>query len=316
MPEISAVHVALLFLTALLSAGFAWLLRSKRTRREKAAINAGWQEQMEAQRTEHRRLVSQNKSLMDQVSQFQASNRDAKNRAKELAEAVQTAYGRRDELQREIKDVRSSLELVLGERDKLRSDMAGFDDSNSSDEKDEKIFQLSRELENWQQRLPPLLERYRLRNEEAAKLEVELAAARQRIEQLENQASDPHTRIEPVRDPDALTNGRDASNDDSDGDSDGDERNLPDAVAHTDGNTGVDSQPSLRDDLQLIKGVGPAIEKTLNDMGFFRLQQIADMTEYDIDRVAERLRGFHSRIYRENWIGQARELTDRDQRAR
>ncbi|MGB5337254.1 MAG: hypothetical protein WBN07_16665 [Woeseiaceae bacterium] len=306
MSENSALYIALLLLTALLSGGLAWLLRSKRTAREKAAINAGWQEQMEAQRTEHRRLVSQNKSLMDQVSQFQASNRDAKNRAKELADAVKTAYARRDELQREIKDVRSSLEMVLSERDKLRSDMVGFGDSGPSDEKDEKIFQLSRELEDWQQRLPPLLERYRLRNQEAEKLEADLATARQRIEQLERQVNDEQTRIEAVRDPDALTDGRDASNDDADSD----ERHLADA-AETDN----DSHSSLRDDLQLIKGVGPAIEKTLNDMGFFRLQQIADMTEYDIDRVAERLRGFHSRIYRENWIGQARELTDRNQRA-
>jgi predicted flap endonuclease-1-like 5' DNA nuclease len=47
-------------------------------------------------------------------------------------------------------------------------------------------------------------------------------------------------------------------------------------------------------------------------MGIFRFQQIADMSEYDIDRVAQRLKGFHSRIYRENWIGQARELSDRN----
>ena len=28
------------------------------------------------------------------------------------------------------------------------------------------------------------------------------------------------------------------------------------------------------------------------------------MNEYDIDRVARRLKGFHSRIQREDWIGQ------------
>ena len=32
------------------------------------------------------------------------------------------------------------------------------------------------------------------------------------------------------------------------------------------------------------------------------------MSEYDIDRVARELRGFRSRIYREDWIGQARML--------
>ena len=67
-----------------------------------------------------------------------------------------------------------------------------------------------------------------------------------------------------------------------------------------------------RDKLQAIKGVGPAIEKTLNEMGIFRFQQIADMSEYDIDRIAKRLKGFRSRIYREDWIGQARELRDQD----
>ena len=65
-----------------------------------------------------------------------------------------------------------------------------------------------------------------------------------------------------------------------------------------------------RDDLKMIKGVGPAIEKTLNEMGIFRFRQIADMSEYDIDRVARRLKGFHSRIYREDWIGQARALLE------
>jgi NADH-quinone oxidoreductase subunit E len=46
----------------------------------------------------------------------------------------------------------------------------------------------------------------------------------------------------------------------------------------------------------------------LHDLGFFRYYQIAEMTEYDIDRVARQLKGFRSRIYREDWIGQARML--------
>jgi predicted flap endonuclease-1-like 5' DNA nuclease/uncharacterized protein YoxC len=307
MPEITAIHITLLVLAVIIGAGFAWVWRGKRAVQEKAAINAGWQEQMGAQRTEHQRLLEQNKSLMDQLSQIQASNRDAKNRAKELAEAVQTAYARRDELQHEIKDVRSSLETVLSQRDKLRSDMSGLTTAAASDEKDEKIFQLSRELENWHQRLPPLLERYRERDAQAVKLEADLAAAELRIEQLEGQVSEGQTRIEPVSDPDALTGGFDASNDDADRDTESSSR-TPEPR--------TDEQPQgLRDDLKQIKGVGPAIEKTLNDMGIFRYQQIADMTEFDIDRVAEKLKGFHSRIYRENWIGQARELTDRNKLA-
>jgi NADH-quinone oxidoreductase subunit E len=64
----------------------------------------------------------------------------------------------------------------------------------------------------------------------------------------------------------------------------------------------------LRDNLRMIKGIGPTIEKTLNELGIFRFNQIAEMSEYDIYRVARRLKGFSSRNYREDWIGQARNL--------
>jgi len=309
MPEINSLLIALPALALVVGGATGWIVRGNRIRQEKAAINAGWHDQMEAQRTEHQRLVGQNKSLMDQISQYQASNQDAKKRARELSEAAQNAHARRDELQREIKDVRSNLETVLSQRDKLRSDIADQDvEKTASEQKDEKIFQLSRELESWHDRLPPLIERYRVRNQEATQLEADLAEAHRRIEALETANNNDQTRIEPVDDPDALTNGRDASNDPSE---------HPNDIQVDSGETAghEDEHSSLRDDLKQIKGIGPAIEKTLNEMGVFRLQQIADMTEYDIDRVAERLKGFHSRIYRENWIGQARELKEHNRRA-
>ena len=305
MPEITAVHIILLAAAVLIGIVLGWVIRGNRSQHEKAAVSAGWQEQLDAQRTEHERLVHQNKNLMDQVSQFQASNRDAKNRAKELSAAVQEAYARRDELQREIKDIRSNLEVAVTQRDRLKTDLAarGSDDDGILKEKDDKIFQLSRELENWQDRLPPLLERYRVRDEQATKLEARLADARERIVELELELEqdDDHseTRIEPVHDPDSLTDGRDASNDPTDG---------------AEAAPGVEADVP-RDNLKQIKGVGPAIEKTLNEMGIFRFEQIAEMSEYDIDRIAQRLKGFHSRIYREDWMGQARELFERDRSA-
>ncbi len=303
MPEVTVINIALLALTAVIGVIVGWVVRGRRSSQEKAAINAGWQEQIEAQRAEHQRLVDQSKGLMDQISQFQASNRDAKNRAKALSAAAQKASARRDELQREIKDIRSNLEVVVSQRDQLQTQSAADDDSkNAVQQKDEKIFQLSRELENWQNRLPPLIERYKIRNEEAEQLEADLARAHVRIEELEDDSINSQTRIEPVRDSELLTDGRDASNDPSDRGVDGEARS---AVTTDD-----DHLKTLRDNLKHIKGVGPAIEKTLNEMGIFRFQQIADMSEYDIDRVAQRLKGFHSRIYRENWIGQARELSD------
>jgi len=305
MPEITVIHIGFLVAATLVGIILGWVIRGNRSQQEKAAVSAGWQEQIEAQRKEHERLVSQNKNLMDQVSQFQASNRDAKNRAKELSTVVQEAFARRDELQREIKDIRSNLEAAVTQRDKLQTDLeTRGNDDDLLNEKDDKIFQLSRELENWQDRLPPLIERYRVRDEEAAKIEAELAAAQERISELEQEQDEDHaeTRIEPVHNPDTLTDGRDASND------------PIDAAGET-VESAEEPLDGAKDNLKKIKGVGPAIEKTLNELGIFRFEQIADMSEYDIDRVAQRLKGFHSRIYREDWIGQARELLERDRSA-
>jgi len=358
MPELTVIHIALMAVTAVIGAIIGWVLRGNRSEQEKAAVSAGWQDQIDAQRREGGRLLDQNKGLMEQVSQFQASHTDAKNRAKELSGAVQEAYGRRDELQREIKDIRSNLEVAVSERDQLQSDMAAHSsDVDILQQKDARIEKLTRELENWQNRLPPLIERFRTRNEEAAQIEAELEQARERIRELESEQDnvpEDQTRIEPVTDPDELTDGLDASNDPADDyvgefaadnddlsvepvaedesepedepdlydddDDDGDDDDDDDYEDEPYEEDGDDDEPDAgthgpRDNLKRIKGVGPAIEKTLNEMGIFSFQQIADMSEYDIDRVARRLKGFRSRIYREDWIGQARELRDQAMRA-
>ena len=220
MPELTVTHIALLVLTTIVGAVVGWILRGRRSEQEKAAVSAGWQEQIDAQRREHERLVEQNKTLMEQVSQFQAQHTDAKNRAKELSLAVQEAFERRDALQREIKDVRGNLETALSERDQLASSMQAQDaTSDLLQQKDDRIARLSKELENWQNRLPPLIERFRVRNEEAERLEAELAEAQERIRELELRRDEPdsnQTRIEPVSDPEELTDGLDASNDPAD----------------------------------------------------------------------------------------------------
>ena len=325
MPEINVIHIGIIAASIALGAVVAWVLRGKRSRQEKAAVSRGWQEQINAQRTEHDRLVDQNKGLMEQISQYLASNQDAKNRAKELSLAVQEAYARRDALQREIKDIRSNLEVSIAQRNQLQSDVSSRASDNAKlEKKDAQVKKLQRELENWQNRLPPLIEKFRLKNEEAEQLRTELAAAHVRVAELEAAADPGQTRIEPVRDPDTLTNGRDASNDPDDSDDSDDLVNADEmleedadsvSLAHSLAHVSADRDEAVnssRDSLQAIKGVGPAIEKTLNEMGIFRYQQIADMSEYDIDRIAKRLKGFRSRIYREDWIGQARELRDQN----
>lgn len=330
MPEIDALHIVILAAMTAVGIAIGWLLRGRRASAEKSAVNSGWQEQLSAQRMEHDRLTDQNKGLMEQISQYQASNVDAKNRARELSEAVRDAFARRDQLQREIKDIRANLEASVSEREQLQSDISAQQGSKDDlQRKDERIAKLQKELKNWQDRLPPLLENFRKRNEDVQHLENELAAARMRIADLEARNEVGHTRIEPVQDPAELTNGRDASNetleekdmidpaelqDEHETVDRGDAELVHEATADADHADDADNSQinGARDPLQAIKGIGPAIEKTLNEMGIFRFQQIAEMSEYEIDRVAKRLKGFHSRIYREDWIGQARELRDQE----
>ena len=61
------------------------------------------------------------------------------------------------------------------------------------------------------------------------------------------------------------------------------------------------------DDLKLISGVGPALEKKLNALGVTSLKQVAEFTPEDVARVDEGL-SFKGRIDRENWISQAADL--------
>ncbi len=61
------------------------------------------------------------------------------------------------------------------------------------------------------------------------------------------------------------------------------------------------------DDLKLIAGVGPVLEKRLNSLGVTQFAQIAAFTETDIETL-DRLLKFKGRIAREDWIKQASTL--------
>ncbi|MEQ8207278.1 MAG: hypothetical protein RIA65_13990 [Woeseia sp.] len=295
-------NVGALLVTAILGALLGWFLHSRRCAKEKMAVSDGWQHQVDAQRVEHERIATQNSSLMEQISQHQASGKDIRKRANDLTTQLKIALGNSNDLQRKLKESRSNLAIAVAQRDKLNSrlESGAARQDTALGEKDEKIARLKRELGKWQERIPPLVERYRLRDLEAQELELELSRAQERIGLLEAAAVSQETRIEPIGNG-PLTD-LNASNDQYD-----------DTMELDTGNLGTNGNAS-GDDLKRIKGIGPAIEKTLNALGFSRFSQIATMSEYDIDRVASELRGFKSRIHREDWIGQARTLQHENRR--
>lgn len=64
------------------------------------------------------------------------------------------------------------------------------------------------------------------------------------------------------------------------------------------------------DDLSLIDGIGPFLEKKLNDVGVTTYKQMADWSAADIARITKQIQYFEGRIEKDNWVGQAKILRD------
>jgi predicted flap endonuclease-1-like 5' DNA nuclease len=60
------------------------------------------------------------------------------------------------------------------------------------------------------------------------------------------------------------------------------------------------------DNLKEIEGVGPAMEKLVNEMGFFHFDQIANWSEADVAWVDANMKNFKGRITRDRWVAQAK----------
>jgi len=66
--------------------------------------------------------------------------------------------------------------------------------------------------------------------------------------------------------------------------------------------------PSKKDDLKQIKGIGEFVEKKLNALGIYNFKQVANLSGDDIDKVNDAIEFFPGRIKRDNWMGQAKNL--------
>lgn len=67
--------------------------------------------------------------------------------------------------------------------------------------------------------------------------------------------------------------------------------------------------PPRKDDLQRIRGIGPALERKLNEMGVQSFAQIASWTEAEIDTFEAKLAKVQRRVRRDEWVAQAKELS-------
>ncbi len=60
------------------------------------------------------------------------------------------------------------------------------------------------------------------------------------------------------------------------------------------------------DNLKEIEGIGPALEKLCNELGFWHFDQIASWSDADVAWVDANMRNFKGRIVRDKWVAQAR----------
>ncbi|MCB1384422.1 MAG: cytochrome c1 [Nitratireductor sp.] len=79
------------------------------------------------------------------------------------------------------------------------------------------------------------------------------------------------------------------------------------AAASRSGPERLSAPRGVADDLKMISGVGPKLEKTLNGLGFWHFAQIANWKKADIAIVDGEL-NFKGRIERDDWVKQAKVL--------
>lgn len=299
MPDFSFTLIVLAILAVLVGFTIGWILRANRNHKELDAINAGWREETEAQNGETNRLISQNAELRAEINASKAEQEEAISRASELASVLQEAYQSRDEARPKLKQAARNLQAAEKNRLQLVAEVADTKRkfhavADALKKKDETIAALEKRLLGWQSRVQPLVASFRQKNSQVGLLENELLKLREVLNTFEHNNLDDQSGIEPI-DSDALTAGREASNEPSANE----QHSEPGPL-------------SSQDELTRIKGIGPAVNSKLNDLGIFYFHQVASLSEDDIDRISSHLKGFRNLLQRYDWIKQARTLRDLD----
>ena len=82
-------------------------------------------------------------------------------------------------------------------------------------------------------------------------------------------------------------------------------------MAKENSHTSRNVEPPEVDDLKLINGIGPAVERRLHGVGIFTFAQLAALSPADIAAAVADLAGLSAeRIIKQDWIGQARKLAE------
>jgi len=72
-----------------------------------------------------------------------------------------------------------------------------------------------------------------------------------------------------------------------------------------------DPSTDTPDDLKKVKGIGPQMEKTLNQIGIYSFAQVSKMTDKEYDLLDSITGSFPGRAQRDDWAGQAKDLNNK-----
>lgn len=287
MPGTVVTTIGLALIAALAGAAVGWMLHVGRCRRRLLDMAAREQEKLENEERVKERLRRQIRNLATRLDAARRGERDALGRLARTEADMADALSRADEASAGLAECQAALSSSNRKRDELhrqlrrllahsRELMAG------QKERDEKIFTLSRQLSSWQERLPPLVWRFREKEREATAAHRALDMERERSRELE----------------DTLRT-----------------RSLAHVAAvEGSGDDRVCAEPAEADDgeLERIRGIGPTLARRLNELGIHRLGQVADFGPEDIRRVEDALADLAANIEPDDWVEQARRLVDHD----
>lgn len=231
---------------------------------------------LQAERQKDRRELSETKDAIDALranmnSQAHAERAQASGAKNAVAEA-----------KRELKEVRAELDLLKA--------TATSESARAGKTEGERIRQaMQRELDD-ERRARAAAEADRSRITDGGAFDQKLDESRQRESGLESEVARLHGLLS-QRDTAATKAKQPAFKTDAP---------RPAAL--------YEHRPDTVDDLKEIKGIGPVMERILNEKGCYHFKQLASFSKRDIEWISAAIDSFPDRIERDDWVGQAGSL--------
>ena len=287
-----------IFLLGLL-AGF--LLRSGAVSRLKRALKAS-EKELEKAKAENKELRNQLELKEADIQRFKYEINEERDKLARFESERTRYYNEALKIKEELVASESSNQVLAGKLEALSQELSELKSQNDSLKAD--VFQKDDETDN------------------LAQMQSVFLATKGRLETLETRLSKVEDENEALKvhlqnaSSDALSafdapakNGRGFAEDDDY------VQDEPDLTEHKDKpvlSEKIDLEEHQKDNLTLIDGIGPFLEKKLNEAGVYTFDQLAVLDAENIPLLTRAIGHIPGRIERDDWVGQAKKLAEID----